>query len=460
MVAVTLGLLLVPPDATPAGASTTINIIVLEGPVEVIKVSGNLDRTAVSFLTDRIDSAAASAALAVLQIDSQATLSDAVHHLVARIKDPPLPLVVWVGPTPASAFGGAAHILAAAPIRAAAPGARIGHAAPVVAGRPDTSEAAGVLADYAHTSTTVTEPIEGLVDIVAPSISNLLVELDGREVTVRGEMFYISTIRETESGTVAVETVFYEPDIGTSTLRSAIGVETAFFLLMIGLAVAAFEFYALGPGIAAGVAAVCLLLSGYGLAVLPLRGWAVALALLSIGLLTADFQRGRTGPLTWAGAGSMLVAGLFLTDAAPQIQPSRWIILMIVISVTAFYVIGMRTVARARFSTPTMGRDHMVGLRGLAVTGFDPDGIVEVNQARWKASAHREANLDPGDPVVVRSVDGLTLRIEPAPDSENPPEPATGPEKPVEPDHGDSEGGEADPTLPPEVSPPDAILPS
>ncbi len=412
-----VGWLLSTPGMTPAGASDGFVITVLEGHVEVVDVSGNLDETAVSFVTDRIDGAVTSGAMAVIiKIDSEATLSESIHHLVARVKDPPLPLVVWVGPSPASAFGGTAHLLAAAPIRAAAPGAHIGHASPVVVGRPDTSDLTGPLANYSNTSITVTEPIEGLVDIVAPSLGNLMVELQYHWFTVRGDLFQINTILETDDGTTAVETVFYEPGVEVSTLRTAIGAETAFFLLMIGLAVAAFEFYALGPGIAAGVAAVCLLLSSYGLSVLPLRGWALALALISIGLLTADFQRGGTGPLTWAGAGSMLVAGLFLTDGAPQIQPSWWVVLVIVISVTAFYVIGMRTVARARFSTPTIGREHMVGLSGVAITGFDPDGIVEVNQARWQASAHREAGLSPGDPVVVRSVSGQILRVEPEPE--------------------------------------------
>ena len=178
-------------------------------------------------------------------------------------------------------------------------------------------------------------------------------------------------------------------------LRLATGVEAAFFFLMIGLTVAVFEFYALGPGIGAAVAAICLLIAGYGLAVLPLRGWAVGMALLGIWLLTADFQRGRSGPLTAAGAISMMIGGLFFTDAAPQIRPSWWIVLVIVISVTAFYVIGMRTVARARFSTPTVGRDHLVGQVGTAVTDFAPDGVVEVRGARWKATAHREADLSP-----------------------------------------------------------------
>lgn len=385
------------------------------GYIEIIEVGGNLDRPALDFVSDRVEAAArGGATAAVIQLDSRATLSGGVLQLAARIADPPLPLVVWVGPAPASAFGGAAHLLASAPIKAAAPGVRIGYAQPVVAGdavsRPVGS---GPLDGLAGSAFTVAEPTAGLVDIVAPSISNLLVELEGRAVEVRGEFVTLRTLRSTADGAAAIETVFYEPSIGVRLLQLATGAEAAFFFLVAGLAVVVFEFYALGPGIAAGVAALMLLISGYGLAVLPLRGWAVGLALAGIWFLTADFQRGRAGPLTALGAVAMLVGGLYFTDAAPQIQPSWWVVTVITVSVTAFYVIGIRTVARARFSTPTMGRRHLIGRAGVAITRFDPDGVVEVEGARWQATAHREAGLAPGDPVVVRAVDGPILEVDP-----------------------------------------------
>ena len=105
------------------------------GHIEIIEVSGNLDRPALDFVSDRVEAAArGGATAAVIQLDSRATLSGGLLQLAARIADPPLPLVVWVGPAPASAFGGAAHLLASAPIKAAAPGVRIGYAQPVLAG--------------------------------------------------------------------------------------------------------------------------------------------------------------------------------------------------------------------------------------------------------------------------------------------------------------------------------------
>ena len=399
------------------GAALSVALIVPvlgqddEPRIDVIEISGNLDASAIDFVADRIIAAAdVGSVVAIIQIDSAATLSDDILELLDLVGDPPLPVVVWVGPAPAVAYGGAAHLLSVAAIRAAAPGVEIGHAIPIVAG--DTS---GVhqwldpLNPYIDSGFEVSESVDGLVELVAPSLNNLISELDG--LSAGGVT--LETLRETDDGTAAVRTVLWEPGLWVRTLRTAVGVEAAFFFLVIGLTVAVFEFYAIGPGIAAGVAVACLLVSGYGLSVLPLRWWAVALTVIALWLLTVTFQRGGAGPLTLYGAVSMFFGGRYFTDAEPQIVPSWWIILVIVVSVVAFYVFAMSTVARSRFSTPTIGREHMIGRTGTAITEFGPNGHVEVDGARWQAAAHREAGLEAGDPVEVVGVDGLFLEVEP-----------------------------------------------
>jgi membrane protein implicated in regulation of membrane protease activity len=74
----------------------------------------------------------------------------------------------------------------------------------------------------------------------------------------------------------------------------------------------------------------------------------------------------------------------------------------------------MPTVQRARFSTRTIGRDALIGERGVALELFDPDGVVEVRGARWRATAHREAGLTEGAEILVAGVDGMFLEVEPA----------------------------------------------
>jgi membrane-bound ClpP family serine protease len=86
---------------------------------------------------------------------------------------------------------------------------------------------------------------------------------------------------------------------------------------------------------------------------------------------------------------------------------------VVVASVVAFYMFAMTAVARSRFSSPTLGREHIIGRQGTATSEFSPNGEVEIDGARWLAAAHREAGIKPGDPIVVSGIDGRFLEVEP-----------------------------------------------
>jgi len=78
-----------------------------------------------------------------------------------------------------------------------------------------------------------------------------------------------------------------------------------------------------------------------------------------------------------------------------------------------FFVWGMTAAVRARFSTPTVGREGMVGRLGTAEVPIDPDGIAMIDGARWRARTNRATPLAAGDPVRVVEIDGLVLEVEP-----------------------------------------------
>jgi membrane-bound serine protease (ClpP class) len=246
-----------------------------------------------------------------------------------------------------------------------------------------------------------------------PTLRQYLQDLDGRSFeTSQGEVT-ISTITEIEGGVTNKPVTFKKPGLGTRFFRLAVVPEAAFFFLVVGLSIVTFEFFALGPGVAAGVAGVSLLLAGWGVVNLPVRWWALGVVLMGWVLLTAAYQRGGLILLTAAGTIALQVGGTYLVDGAGQIDARWWLILLSVLAVLFFFLIAMPTVQRARLSTQTIGRDGLVGLEGRALTRFDPDGMVEVNGARWRASAHREAGVEEGMKIEVVGVDGLYLEIEP-----------------------------------------------
>jgi membrane-bound serine protease (ClpP class) len=182
---------------------------------------------------------------------------------------------------------------------------------------------------------------------------------------------------------------------------------------MVGFSLVAFEFYAVGPGAAAAVGVVSLLLGGYGISVLPVRWWAVALIPVGLLLYTVDFQRNDLGWKSLLGTGALISAGLFFTDAAPQIVQTWWIVLIIVLGTAMWFGFALTTIVRSRFSTQTIGRDHLIGRMGTAETAIAPDGTVVVEGAKWQARSTRVSGIEAGDRVEVVAVEGVVLEVDP-----------------------------------------------
>lgn len=372
-----------------------------EGGVDVIEISGPLDELAIDYVIDAIgESAERGAVAAIVQLDSPGAVSDRIDELLELVAGPPLPLAVWVGDAPAVAFGAAGELLENAPFSTAAPGVVVGYYSDI------------------GDSVVVIDVGSDRVQEVQAAIGQIVVWLDGKEFgSLDSEVMALETAElVTEDGTSrlrpTVEVRFQEQSVLSRIIRSALRPEVALLYLMAGLTLVAFEFFALGPGVAAASATLPLFLGGYGLVVLPTRWWALLLVILAWWGLTVDFQWGSFGRLSLLSTGALFVGGLFLTSTGPAFPPTWWGVLLVVLAVAAFYFSAMPTVARSRFSTATIGRDHLIGRTATAVTTFDPDGVIEVDGARWRASAHRESGIDAGAEVEIVGLDGAYLEVE------------------------------------------------
>ena len=372
------------------------------GGIDVVDVSGPLDASALEFMANSIEDAAASdQELVVLQINSKAVLDeDGYLRLADLIESQPVPIALWVGPAPAAAFGGMALLVNDSDKTVAiAPGSEIGHQRPQVLG-----------VDPEETEEVLTAEESGLE--LQPTLRQYLQDLDGRTfLTISGETT-ISTIKDFQGGVTLKDTTFKKPGFATRYFRLAVTPEAAFFFLVVGLSIVTFEFFALGPGVAAGVAAISLILAGWGIVNLPIRWWALALTIVGWGVLTAAYQRGGVLAMTVGGTILLQIAGMFYVDGQGQIDPKWYLVLPSVVAVLFFFLIAMPTVQRARLSTQTIGRETLVGHVGTATVDFDPDGLVEVDGARWRATAHREAELKQNSQIVVTGVDGLFLEVD------------------------------------------------
>ncbi|MEY2966939.1 MAG: hypothetical protein RLY50_989, partial [Actinomycetota bacterium] len=190
---------------------------------------------------------------------------------------------------------------------------------------------------------------------------------------------------------------------------------SAYLLVTTGLALLLFEFFTAGIGVAGLVGAVSLVLGSLGLGALPISGVGLALLLLAMIAFAVDVQVGI--PRFWTGFGMVLYVAssftLFESIDGLTMRPS-WITLSTgIIGIALTFVVGMPSMVRTRFGTPTIGRDSLVGATGTAVGEISPDGIALVSGAQWRARTNRATPLADRAELRVTGIDGVTLEVEP-----------------------------------------------
>jgi membrane-bound serine protease (ClpP class) len=258
---------------------------------------------------------------------------------------------------------------------------------------------------------------QGLVRAVAPTLGDFIVTLGDPEVN-GGAAIRIPTVTIERLGrppqrqlAPEAQVRFDEPSLLSQLLHAVATPSTAYLLLVIGLLLVVFEFFTAGIGVAAAVGAACLALSSYGLGVLPTRPGALAAIALGVVAYAIDVQAGA--PRVWTVVGTLaVVAGSFFLFATGISVPLPMVVIVLA-GVALFMVSGMPAMVRTRFSTPTIGRESMLGEQGTALSDVDPDGVVSVREAPWRARTNRATPIRAGESIRVAAIDGLLLEVEP-----------------------------------------------
>jgi len=373
------------------------------GYVAVIEVSGLLDKVLVDFVETQISEAEDRGALAlVLQLNSAgAVVADSrLDQLIDRIEGADVPVDVWVGPSGSKATGEATQILAAARTVGVAPGSRVEITRTLLGdGTLDGNAAVGdkVSAGDARDL--------GIVDNAAPTIGLFVYGERPGSGLAGAESRIVDGERQ-----AVTPTQFAQLPLGGQLMHTVSSPPVAYLLFVIGLALILFELFTAGVGVAGLVGAGCLVLGCYGLAALPTNPVGVGLLLFAVLGYAIDVQTGV--PRAWSAIAtvSFTLGSVLLYDGLSL----SWITLVVaIVGMGAAMVGGMPAMVRTRFSTPTIGREWMVGEVGTSVGRVAPDGIVTVRDAPWRARTNRATPIDAAQPVRVVSIDGLLLEVEP-----------------------------------------------
>jgi membrane-bound serine protease (ClpP class) len=413
--------------AAPAGrAQAADDPAPSPGLVDVLQVSGLIDPIVVDAIGEAIDRAAADGAQAlVLQVNSRGAVVDRgeMEALLEGIADAPIPIAVWVGPSGARLYGTPAQLLAVADVTGMAGGSRVGHIGVPLSpgGEPVDFGAAEPALRRGSVGLSDARELgvfkQRVSDLGIPTIRNMVDALDGFEEG--GRVIETTDEQVLDDGTVRRDTTatvrFSKLSLVDQLFHTAASPAVAYLLLLVGLSLLVFEFFTAGIGIAGVVGAIATVLAATGLATLPTRGWAVALILAAVFAFAIDVQVGI--PRLWTAVGVLLTAAgsVWLFEPLPgaTLRPS-WITLLAGVGgMVLAFVVGMPSMVRTRFATPTIGREWMIGEIGNVVEAVDPDGVVSVGNARWRARTNRATPVGAGQPVRVVAIDGVTLEVEP-----------------------------------------------
>jgi membrane-bound serine protease (ClpP class) len=388
-------------DDTPAAGTDP-------GFITVIEVNGLLDDILVDFIAASLDEAEETGArYLIIHLDSPgAVVSDEVLiDLARRIRDADVPVATWIGPSGAEALGGAAQLAAVTEPIGLSIGTRIGRTGSPILPEdefgPLFGEHSAMLEGRAIGHERALEL--GIAPEEALIIGSFALTLPGFES--------IEVVQDGEPSLEPRTTVrFGQLDLASELFHTVASPEVTYLLLVIGLALIIFELFTAGVGIAGMVGAGSLVLASYGLWVLPVRPVALVVMLVAFVGFAVDVQTGV--PRAWTVIGGVLFAAssLWFYDG----MGISWITLVVAfVGVALTFLAGMPAMVRTRFSTPTIGREWMIGQGGVARGSVDPDGVVIVRDAPWRAHTNRATPIDDGDAVRVVSIDGMVLEVEP-----------------------------------------------
>lgn len=379
----------------------------------------------------------AEAELLVIELDTPGGLLKTTRMMCKTILASDIPVVVYVSPSGARAGSAGVFITLAAHVAAMAPGTNIGAAHPVSLGgmgmQQDTSgvmegkvtndaaafartlaEQRGRNADWAELSVRESKSITeqealalGVIELIASSSDSLLIGLQGRVVTIKGQADTLETVgavvsKPPMSLRLRVLDMISDPNI-------------AYILMLIGIYGLFFELYnpgAIFPGV---VGAMSLIVAFFSLQLLPISWAGLLLILFAVILFVLEIKIASYGLLSVAGVICMTLGSLMLFQpSVTGIQVGLGLIVPAAIITALFFVFVVGMGLRAQKQKVQTGQEGLVGEIGTVAIDLKPSGKVLVHGELW--AAHSEVVALRGTKVRVVSINGLELTVEPLSD--------------------------------------------
>jgi membrane-bound serine protease (ClpP class) len=427
------------------------------GGVYVVSFQDAVSPATSLYITTGIEQAAAAGAeLLIIEMDTPGGLDSSMRDIIQAILESPVPVASYVFPEGARAASAGTYILYASHIAAMAPATVTGAATPVALGgtppptpadaandetaeNPDAgtppaggfpepataserkavNDAAAYIRSLAElrgrnvawaetavragASVSASEALDlGVIDLIANDRNDLLRQLNGR--IVDGNRLNLPP---------STPITVIEPDWRTKLLSIITNPNVALVLVMVGLYGLMFEGYNPGAIVPGVVGAICLLLAAYALQILPVNYAGLALMLLGLILIVAEFFVPSFGALGIGGIAAFVFGAVILIDTdIPGFEVATSFVASIAFAAALALAGTVWLAMRARHRRVVSGIEEMTDLPAEALEDFEHEGQVWVHGERWQART--DTPIAKGQALTVKRVDGLVLQVEPA----------------------------------------------
>jgi membrane-bound serine protease (ClpP class) len=241
-----------------------------------------------------------------------------------------------------------------------------------------------------------------VIDVVAASVDDLLLKIDGKTVEIGDKKVVLKT-----KGAKPKE---LEMSFKYRFLSTITDPNVAYILMMLGFYGILFEIYSPGaifPGVIGGI---CIILAFYAFSSIPISFAGLGLILLGIIFFILEIKVVSHGALSLAGVISLILGSVMLIDLPTGWLSISWLSILVVVGVTVLFFVGVLSYAiKAQLSRVRTGVEGLIGEEGIAKTDVREKGKVYVHGELWNAESEEPIAAD--ERVIVTAVKGMTVKV-------------------------------------------------